>query len=393
MIIAFIVALIAKKVIMGLLARTGTEKFLEKTGIKDEKSGNSAEFIGKLVFLIVFLLFLPATLARLGMGNVALPITNVIESIIGFIPQLLAAAIILYIGIYVAKVIRQLVKALLDRIGLDKLQSKLGVEAADDKSTFTGAIAGIIYVLILIPVIIITLQVLGINAVAEPATTMLYQIFGYIPRIFISILLIAVGYQLAKLLAPVIESLLISVGTDKAIEKLFPVREGKTTRVSISRVVGQVVRWLIMVIFFIEAINLLNLAIITNIGSAILAYIPFVVSAIIIMGGGLIVASWIEGLISKHSPKRKTVALITKIAIIVLAAFMTLSQLGFAQNIVNYAFLIILAAVSVAFAIAFGVGGRGFASSRLAKLEKKLDDDTEEVQVQPKSEETGETSK
>lgn len=376
LIIAFVVALVAKKIILGILRKIGAEKLLSKTGIKDEKTGNSTEFIGKLIFLIVFLLFLPAVLARLGMNNVASPITNVIEAIIGFLPQLLAAALILYIGIYVAKVIRQLVKALLKRVGLDKLQKKLGIDATEDQNTFTGVIAGIIYVLILIPVLIATLQVLGINSVAEPATIILSQIFSYIPSIFVAVLLIVVGYHLAKLLAPVLESLLKSIGTDKLTDRIFPSNETKKSKISVSKIIGQILRWLIMIVFFIEAVNVLNLAIITNIGAAVLAYLPLVISAIIIMGGGLVLASWIEGLITKNSPKQKTVALIAKISIIVLAAFMTLSQLGFAQSIVNLAFVIILTAVAVAFAIAFGVGGRVFAANRLAKLEKKLDDTT-----------------
>jgi len=378
LVIAFVVALIVKKIVMGILRKVGAERLIEKTGIKDENTGKSTEFVGKLVFLIVFLLFLPAALTRLGMSNVASPITNLVETVIRFLPQLLAAALIVYIGVYVAKVIRQLIKALLNRIGLDKLQKKLGVEAVDDKNTFAGAISGIIYVLILVPIIIAALQVLGVNAVAESAMTMLYQIFSYIPSIFVSLLLLVIGHHLAKLLAPVIESLLVSIGTDKVAENLFPTSKTKTTKISIAKVIAQALRWLIMIIFFIEAVNLLNLAIITNIGATILAYLPFVVSAIIIMGGGLVLAAWVEGLIVKYSPKQKTIALIAKVSIIVLAAFMTLSQLGFAQTIVNLAFLIILTAVAVAFAIAFGVGGREFAANRLAKLEQKLDDTTEE---------------
>ena len=374
LIIAFVVAVIAKKIVMGILRKVGAEKLLEKTGIKDEKTGKSTEFIGKLGFLIVFLLFLPAVLARLGMDNVAAPITNVIQSVIGFLPRLLAAALILYIGVYVAKVVRQLAKALLNRIGLDKLQKKLGVEASEDQNTFTGVIAGIIYVLILIPVIIAALQILGINSVAEPATIIISQIFSYVPSIFVAAILIVVGYQLAKLLAPVVESLLLSVGLDKATEKLFSTADSRTSKYSVSELFGQIVRWLIMIIFFIEAVNLLNLAILSNIGNSILQYLPLVVSAIIIMGGGIILASWVERLITKHSPKQKTVALIIKILIIVLAVFMTLSQLGFAQDIVNLAFVILMAGAAVAFAIAFGLGGRNFAANRLAKLEKKLDE-------------------
>ncbi|PKM68657.1 MAG: hypothetical protein CVU95_03390 [Firmicutes bacterium HGW-Firmicutes-2] len=373
LIIAFIVALIAKKIIMGILHASGAEKLLERTGIKDEKTGKSTEFIGKLVFLIVFLLFLPAVLVRLGMNNVGTPITNVVESVIGFLPRFIAAALILYIGVYVAEVIKQLVKALLKGIGLDKIQKRLGVEASD-QNTFAGVIAGIVYVFILIPVFIAALQVLGLDAVVVPATILLTQVFSYVPRIFVAVVLLLVGYQLANLLAPVVESLLVSVGAYKLTDKVFAASSVNTTSFSISKVIGQIVRWLIMIIFFIEAVNLLNLAILTNIGNLILMYLPFVVSAIIIMGGGIVLASWVEQWIIKHSPKQKAIALIAKVFIVILAVFMTLSQLGFAESIVNLAFVIILTGASLAFAIAFGVGGRDFAANRLRKLEKKIDD-------------------
>jgi hypothetical protein len=279
---------------------------------------------------------------------------------------LLAAGIILYIGVYVAKVIKQLVKALLDRIGLDKLQKKLGVEAVQDQNTFAGVLAGIIYTIILIPVIIAALQVLGIDAISAPATTILAQIFGLLPNIFVAIILFIVGYQLAKILAPIVESLLASVGVDKISEGVSQEKESCIIKFPVSKVAGQIVRWLIMIIFFVEAANLLKLDIITNIGAAILGYLPSVISAVIILGGGMILASWLERLIINHYPKYKTLALITKIVIIILAAFMTLSQLGFAQNIVSLSFVIILSgAVSIAFAIAFGIGGRTFAANCL----------------------------
>ncbi|WP_237150872.1 hypothetical protein [Planococcus plakortidis] len=61
-----------------------------------------------------------------------------------------------------------------------------------------------------------------------------------------------------------------------------------------------------------------------------------------------------------------------KYAIFIIAIFMTLDQLNFASNIVNLAFLFIIAGLAVAFAIAFGIGGRDFAKNQLAKMEKKM---------------------
>ena len=64
-------------------------------------------------------------------------------------------------------------------------------------------------------------------------------------------------------------------------------------------------------------------------------------------------------------------AFVVKAAILTLAVFMTLNQLGIATSIVNAAFIIVLGAVAVAFAISFGVGGRDVASNVLQVLQKK----------------------
>ena len=72
-------------------------------------------------------------------------------------------------------------------------------------------------------------------------------------------------------------------------------------------------------------------------------------------------------------------ALITRITIMTVAVFMILSQLGIAEQIVTKAFLIILAALAVAFAVAFGVGGRTYAARLLDRLDGKLTETKDEV--------------
>ena len=84
-------------------------------------------------------------------------------------------------------------------------------------------------------------------------------------------------------------------------------------------------------------------------------------------------AGMIEGLILKSNPKLTTVAKIVKIAIYTLAGFMILSQLELAQNIVTIAFVVTLGAIAVAFALAFGLGGKDFAKKTLDKVDDKIE--------------------
>ncbi len=378
LLVAFLVAHLVKKFVTRTLRKAGAEAWLEKSGLKDEKTGSAIDFLGKLVFLLVFILFIPTILIKLGLEGIALTFSPFTSAIVAYVPKVIGAIIIFYIGVYVAKIIRQLLKALFKKIGLDKLQEKLGVEVTDDKYAFANVLAGLVYVIVLLIVASAAIEVLGISAIAQPVSIVLASLFNYIPSVFISVILFIIGYQLAKILAPVVENILASIGADKLTKNLL----GKEkTKFSLSKILSEVVRWLIIVIFFVEAINALNLSVLTNIGAAILGYLPAILSALIIMGGGILVANWVENLIIKQYSKQKALALIIKVTIIVVASFMTLSQLGFAKSIVNIAFIIILAGLAIAFAISFGLGGREFATRRLSKLEEKFcDSSTDKIE-------------
>ena len=127
-----------------------------------------------------------------------------------------------------------------------------------------------------------------------------------------------------------------------------------------------------------EAVNVLNLEVLQFVGEAIIAYLPLAISAVIILGLALFAASWAENLILKRFSDSKLLAWAARAAILVLAVFMILNQLGIATSIVNSAFIIILGAIAVAFAIAFGIGGRGFAENLLRELENKRNKEEQE---------------
>ena len=88
-------------------------------------------------------------------------------------------------------------------------------------------------------------------------------------------------------------------------------------------------------------------------------------------------ANTVEAAIVKKFPNAKVSAFIAKVAIYVFVAFICLNQLGVAIEIVETTFILVIAALCVAFAVAFGVGGRNFAANTLDKLEKKLEDNEE----------------
>ncbi len=193
-----------------------------------------------------------------------------------------------------------------------------------------------------------------------------------IPNIFVAIILLILGYYIAKFVGQLLESLLYSMG----IESIFTWADNKIDsdipRFNISKMIGNIVKFLIMLFITVEALRVLNLDVLNTIGYAVIGYIPLVLSGLLIIGAGVFAGYFVEGLIKKYANSPFS-AMIAKYIIIVFAIFMTLEQIKFASTIVNLAFLLILGGLSVAFALSFGLGGREFAKRQLEKIEAKVE--------------------
>lgn len=370
LIIAFIAAKIVKSLVSKLLKAVKAEAFLGKLGVKDTATNSSIEFVAKLAYFVTFLLFLPGVLDKIGMNSVSAPITNMVDSFLAFIPKLMAAAIIVVVGIFVANIIKELLVPVLKAIKVDTLQEKAGITVTEG-SAFSNVIANVVYGLIILVVVTSALDQLEIAAISGPANNIVSTIFAMIPNVLGAIIIISIGVFIAKLVATLLQNLLAGVGADSLVEKVTGNAE---KNINLSKILSEVVKYVIVVIFIVQGVNVLNLAILNSIGATVIAYLPAVISTIIILALGVFAANAAENSIVKKSSNAKAMALAAKVAIYVVTAFMCLSQLGIAGAMVETTFILIIAAICVAVAIAFGVGGRTFAANTLAKLEKKLDD-------------------
>lgn len=373
LILAFIVATIVKNIVIKLINKT---KLGEKLAKADkDKPGQTVEFIGKLVFLLVFLLFVPGIFAALGVDSVAAPILGMMSTIWGYVPNILGAVIVLFVGILIARLVRELLIPIFEKIKLDKLQEKTGVDVPDSNK-LSRTLAYIVYVLILIPVIIIALQVLQIRAISEPAINMLNIIFSFIPNIIVAALIIFIGVIIAKFAGQIVTRLIGATGVDAKIREAGGERLEKF---EFSKVIGTIIRVVIIIFFVVEGFSILQLGVLTSIGRAIIGYMPSVLAAVVIFVAAVFAAGFLEKALKKAG--YPFYGLIAKIGITVLAIFMILNQLNIAPDIIKIAFIAIVMALAVAFAIAFGVGGREFAASVLKDFKEKTDKMREEAEA------------
>ncbi len=369
---AFVVAGMARKLVVKLLGKEKAAKVLRK--LDPEGTGNVGTFIAKAVYLLVFLLFVPGIFSALGLSVISAPITAIVGAIFGYVPNVIAAIIVLVVGFMIAKLVRQILIPVFEKINVNKIQEKAGIEVAySDKLSVT--LAYIVYVLILIPMIILALDVLSIEVISEPAKFMLQNIFNFIPSILVGLVIIIIGCVIGKFIGQIVTRLIATAGLDAKVSKLLDKDDQKF---SLSKVVGTIVNVVVVIFFVVEGLNVLNLEVLTNIGAAIIGYMPVALSAIIIL-----VAAFFASSVAEKALKNagyNTYAIIAKVAIFTVAGFMVLSQLGIAAEIVNTAFKLILAAVAIAVALAFGLGGKEFAAKTLEKLDdlKADEEKTEE---------------
>lgn len=378
LVIALFMAFLAKKLTTKGLDKVEFDSKLQKWGMakNDEESNIFIETIGSLVYFVTILLFTPFIFTGLNLSGVADPVIIMLDKFWDFIPNLLVSVMIIIIGSYLCKFIKKLSRNLFEGIDVDRWYRKLiGQQETAEFVTETrlaDVLSSIIYVLIYIPIITVALQILEVSTISDPIVSVLNQIVSVIPNVLAAVVLVIIGNFIAKLVADLIESMLKTSGIDKYSQYLN--FKGETS-ILISNVSAQIIQAVLMIFFLVEAISVLQLDVLNSIGNSIIAYLPAVVSSVIILAVGIIGGNVLATFLAKVSGS-KLFGEFIRYGVIIFAVFMTLDQLKFAQTIVNTSFTMLLGAFAVAFALAFGLGGRDFAAKQLEKADRALNNET-----------------
>lgn len=377
--IAWIVARSLSFLIRKLGARLPLTSTLGKLGLDEDKNnaGKAIDVIANIVFYFVFLLFLPAILAQLNINGIAQPFQNMVTSILNFVPALFAAALVFVVGWFVAKVVRALLTNFLKSVGSEKLANKLGLNKLLEGTSLAQVIGTIVFVLIMIPITIASLEQLNVTGITDPAITMLNQVMAMIPNVAVAILLVIVGVWVGRMVKQLIDQLLTRIGFNNLRSNLGLGEWSKESQsYTLSQIVGIIAQVVIIILFVGEALQVVNLYFLVSIVGGIIAYLPHVLAAIIILSVALFFANLVHKIVLSviSGTGRVFIANVAKYSIIVLSVFMALNQLGVAESIVNAAFVLILGGLALAFALAFGLGGRDFAKKHLNKWDAKLED-------------------
>ncbi len=345
-----------------------------------------ADTIGNALYWFIFLLFLLPILNALELNQALLPIQSLINQILSILPNILAAVLIAAAGWLLATIVRRIVTNLLASAGSDRLGARFGLRQTTRGQSLSGIIGTIAYIFILIPVAIAALNALRIDAISVPAIAMLQQILNALPAIFTAAFILIAAYFFAKFVADLVTNILTSIGFDNIFSALglrtnirrresasqFDVPKQAdtvaTTRTP-SEIVGVVVLVGIMLFATVAAVDILNIPALTALVSGLVVVFGRILSGLAVFAVGLFLANLAFNIItSSGSRQTQILGQIARVAIIALVSAMALQQIGVASDIVNLAFGLLLGAIAVAIALAFGLGARDIAGEQVREL-------------------------
>ncbi|HEX5782061.1 MAG TPA: hypothetical protein VFX80_09070 [Solirubrobacteraceae bacterium] len=207
--------------------------------------------------------------------------------------------------------------------------------------------------------------------VGDSVQTALDSFFGFLPKLVGFILVLAIGWIVAKVVKTAVTKLLQKVGLDKALHSgttgQYVDRIAPDT--SPSRLIGSLAYWFIFLGALAVAVSQLGIAALDNFVAAIGAYLPNVVAAVLIFVVAGAIAAAIGGLVARtmgDTPTGKVVGSVVPVLVMAIATFMILNQLQIAEEIVTITYAALLGAAALAMALAFGLGGRDLANRMLS---------------------------
>jgi mechanosensitive ion channel-like protein len=193
------------------------------------------------------------------------------------------------------------------------------------------------------------------------------EVFGQlIPALLGALIIVFAGYLLAKVLERLVDRALRRIGLNKMLAKggIMEAVERSGAHLNPTRVVSNLVFWLVMFAVILLAANALGLTSLANVFGELVSYIPSVIAAIVIILVGIVLGQFVGGLIGASAGALhggRALARVGSGGVILLAVFMALQELGIATDIVTTAFAILFGAIALAIALAFGLGGRDLA--------------------------------
>jgi len=358
LIIGWFVAGFLKRMIAKLIRKTGVDQKLGKSKI------NLSKFISKLVYFLIMIFVFMLALEKLGMNNVLDPLKNMLNSFTGFLPNIIGAGLVCYIGYMLATIVSELVELSGDSI--QKLVPKLKLPEHID---FIKIIKKVVFIFIFIPLLISAFNILNMDSISVPATDMLKDFFAAIPKVIVAALILILFAIGGRFLSELVKDLLNSMNLNTVFNKIGLDKIAGSS--NIVAIISNLVYFFIMLFGLTTAVAKLDFAYLSEILYTVTNYSGKILFGLVI----LMVGNWLSVVAASSFSKKESNAFIgsiIRIAIIAIFLAIGLRAMGIADDIINLAFGISLGTVALTIILSFGLGGRAAAGKQMEKILDKF---------------------
>ena len=205
-------------------------------------------------------------------------------------------------------------------------------------------------------------------------------VINFLPNLIVALLIFILGWILGAVIGKGVAHLLASLKLDHALRSAG--LEGPVKRAGFKLnsgiFVGVLVKWFIVVVFLIAALDVLGLTQVNHfLGDVVVTFLPKVIVAVLILLVGAVVGEAMQNVVvgsakAAHMKSAKFLGTVTRWSIYVFALLAALFQLGVAAAFIQTLFTGVIVALSLAFGLAFGLGGQDAARDYIAKLKHDI---------------------
>lgn len=213
----------------------------------------------------------------------------------------------------------------------------------------------------------------------EPAKIVLSQISQFFLKALGVIIILLIGWSIAKIIKTLVTKLLRAVKLDQISDSinLDNVLAKGGISYSLSELIGVMCYWLAVLITFVVAVNAIGLTVAADLLNRVVFYVPNIIAAVFILILGMFVATLLSNIVKTAAnnagvSQAKLLGKVVEAVVIIFAAVITLEQLGIATKIIELAITVVLASLGLGAALAFGLGCRDLAAKYISDLIESL---------------------
>nr|MBA3565747.1 hypothetical protein [Actinomycetota bacterium] len=208
------------------------------------------------------------------------------------------------------------------------------------------------------------------------------ELVAFLPNLFGALLLLLLGYIVAKVLGGVTRRALGKAGFDAAAHREPTGQWIKRVIPRPSNLAGAIVFWAVFLGAVSIAVDVLGIEALENLVAAIYSYLPNVLAALLIFIVAVAIAAGVATLAGKFlgdTSLGRIVSTVAPILVFAIATFMILDQLKIAETIVTITYAALIGALALGSALAFGLGGRDVAAQMLQGAYAKGQENKEQL--------------